>query len=527
MKTSFFDKPLFEARVDKKKAKLIPEGVLGYLVGPVLALLANSFISSYLLKFYTDVLGLTQEWAGPFLVLLQVLSVILVVIGNLLVGKIMNGLNSKAGRARPLLLISGPLMALALFCIFYFTPLTKYELGSATPSNAALVLILTAVGYNLFYAVGYPLYYTSHSALVGLSTRDSKARGLLATISNASTLGAMGACTMILPFFLDKIFNADVVDPKPAYDALRIVALVLAIISILGPILEFLFTRERITEEEYEKGFDRADENAAPAEKVTIAKQLKVCAKDKFWWIMIAFFFLYQLGGMLKNCSQLYYCNAFFGNPDENLLATVNDINANGGAKSGLLAIIGAIPTAAGMLVVWPLSNKFGKGKLILFGGILAVVGGVLGLIFPDNFIIAVIAFVIKALGGAPAMYISLALLADVSDHQEAKHGFRCDGLSMAIYGSIMVGMSGIANGIIAGVLSSVGYSATPAGMTSDAVRTAMNWIFFGGETICYAIIAILFIFMGVEKFSKEDQAILKAKNGQTEEAPVEEAKAE
>ena len=55
-----------------------------------------------------------------------------------------------------------------------------------------------------------------------------------------------------------------------------------------------------------------------------------------------------------------------------------------------------------------------------------------------------------------------------------------------------------------------------------------MTWIFFGGETICFAIIAILFIFMNVEKYSKEDQEILKAKKAAAEGAqPAEEAKAE
>ena len=299
-------------------------------------------------------------------------------------------------------------------------------------------------------------------------------------------------------------------------------ALVLIIITVIGTILEFIFTRERITEEQLESG--EVQEN----KEVKTSEQWKICSKDKFWWIMIAFFFLYQLGGMLKNCSQLYYCNAIWGaeglNSAEMLLPeSVKSVNDAGGAKSGLLAIIGAVPTALGMLVVWPLSNKLGKGRLILFGGILAVAGGILGLFAGNNFVLAVIAFVIKALGGAPAMYISLALLADVSEHQEAKHGIRCDGLSMAIYGAIMVGMTGIANGIISGILAGVGYDANSAvAMTSDSVRQAMTWVFFGGETICFAVIALMFIFMNVEKYAKEDQAILKAKRGETEEAPAE-----
>lgn len=499
--------------VDKAKAKLFPEGVLGYLAGPVLALISNSFIANYLLKYYTDVLGL-QKSAPVFLILLQVLSVILVVAGNIIVGKLMNRFNTKHGRARPLLLVAIPLIALAFLTMFIFTPFP-----AADGSNQTLILILVAVGYNLYYAIGYPFYYASHAALVGLSTRDSKARGLLATLSNGAVLGAMGACTMILPFFIDKLFPT----PDKAYGVLQIVSAILIGVTAIGIVVEFLFTRERISEEEYE--IAQLKQNTE-TQKIKTSDQWKICSKDKFWWIMIAFFFLYQLGGMLKNASQLYYCNALWG---EGL--TAESVNAAGGAKAGLIGILGAIPTGLGMVIIWPLSNKIGKGKAILFGGILAVAGGVLGLFAGNNYGLVIAAFIIKALGGVPAMYISLALLADISDHQEAKYGIRCDGLSMTVYGAIMVGMTGIANAIISGVLSAVNYN-TETGvnfnMYGDGVKTAMTWIFFGGETICFAIIAILFIFMNVEKYSKEDQEILKAKKAAAEGAqPAEEAKAE
>ena len=508
MRSSIFDNSIFRARVSKEKAKIFPEGGLGYLVGPILALVSNSFIAAYLQKYYTDVLGI-NKWAPAFLVILQLVSVVFIVLGNVLVGKLMNKLNTKAGRARPLLLMSIPLIILAFFVMFFWTPFPDLLAGE---KKNIWTLIMVAAGYNLYFAVGYPFYYTSHSALVGLSTRDSKARGLLATLSNAAVLGAMGACTMALPFFLDKLFN----QPTKAFEVFKWVALVLVVITLIGTILEFIFTRERVTEEQQEM----QGKNAAEVKAVKTGEQWKVCRKDKFWWIMIAFFLVYQLGGMLKNCSQLYYCNSIWGLSEDITKQTAEGVNALGGAKSGLLAIIGAIPTALGMLVVWPLSNKIGKGRLILFGALLAVAGGVLGLFAGNNFILAIVAFVIKALGGAPAMYISLALLADVSDHQEAKHGIRCDGLSMSIYGAIMVSMTGIANAIISGVLSATGYDATAGdggiaaalSMTSKSVQTSMTWIFFGGEAICFAAIALMFIFMNVEKHSKEDHDILEAR---------------
>ena len=84
MRSSIFDNSIFRARVDKEKAKIFPEGGLGYLVGPILALVSNSFIAAYLQKYYTDVLGL-NKWAPAFLVLLQLVSVIFIVAGNIIV----------------------------------------------------------------------------------------------------------------------------------------------------------------------------------------------------------------------------------------------------------------------------------------------------------------------------------------------------------------------------------------------------------------------------------------------------------
>ena len=485
-KKSIFENPILSTKIKSANAKLFPEALIGYFLGPTLAMLSNSVLSNYLNKYLTDVLGLGNSWAGPFLTLLPVLSVILVVAGNIIVGRVMENNKTKAGKARPLLLVAIPLMILALSVLFVFTP---YPSSDATRIGA---MIGIAIGYNLWFSVAYPFYYTSHAALVGLSTRNSKDRSLIATIANATQLAAIGICSMVLPFFLKYIFIDG--DPEATYKAWKVFVIVLMAVSAVGSLLEYYFTRERVTEESFNTAI------AQPVKKATpMSVQAKVCLKDKYWIIMIVFFLMYQLGGMLKNVSQLYFCQSMF--PDAEGLYTI----ANGGALHGTLSIIGAIPTALGMVIAWPLANKIGKGKAIFFGALLAVAGGALGLIFPNNYIIVVISFVIKALGSTPAMYLSLALLADIMDHQEAMHSVRTDGLSMSIYGAIMVGMTGIATGILNAVLSAVGYDGVNGIVSSPLIRSVLPWIFIGGETICYGVIAIIFIFMGVEKFSKFD----------------------
>ena len=507
-KTSFIDK--LPSLIKKSNVTLFPEGIMGYLLGPTLALMANSVLANYFNKYMTDVLNI-NSWASDFFKWLPVISVIFVVIGNIIVGRLMDNSKSRAGKARPLLLFSVPISFLALLVLFVISPLAT---DTINPQGQSMALVCIAIGYNLWFAIAYPMYYTPHAGLVNLSTRNSKDRTLLATLSNATALAAMGASTMVMPFFLSLLFvpqttnlpegavllesgeyalNGVVLyDAVASYNHWKIFVIALTAITVIGALIEFMFTRERVTEESMNQGAE-----AAPAKALPIGQQAKICFGDKFWIIMMVFFFCYQLGGMAKNVSQLYFCQAMFPNADG--IYTI----ANGGNISGFLAIIGAIPTAIGMVAAPILANKIGKGKAIFCGAILATVGGFLGLLAPSNLVLVYVSFILKALGSTPAMYLSMALLADVLDHQEAVHGKRTDGLTMTVYGSILAGMTGVATGILNIVLSNVGYAAD--NISSEAIRGAMPWVFIGVESICYLIIFLIFIFMGVEKFGKYD----------------------
>ncbi|MCR5513815.1 MAG: MFS transporter [Bacilli bacterium] len=512
----FLNSKFFSSRIKSANVKLFPEAALGYLLGPIMALISNAIINSYLLRYYTDVMGLgSDDWAGSslFLVLLQVLSAVIIVIGNLVVGKLMDKVKTKNGKARPLLIASLPLIALAIFSLFFAPfPWKENTLGILTldEGTALWSMIIMAVGYNLYYAICYPFYYTSHSALVNLSSRNSNHRGLLATVSNGSVVAAAGLAGMAVPFFLNMLFvpatmkKGDIIlpysqeafaeggwainsyDKLASYNNWKIFMIVLIVTLVIGIVIEFLFTRERITEEEFTRG-----ETKTETKKVPMSKQIAVCLKDKYWWMVMVFFLLYQLGGMMKNNSATYFSTAWFGDS----------------SMAGLISIIGAIPTAIGMVVVGIFATKFGKANTIKVGAFLAAAFGALSFVMylvpSDAYgIISIASFVLKACGTVPAMYVSLALLADVLDHQEALYGFRTDGFSMAVYGSIMIAMTGIANGIIGGLVNAAGYQTS---VSSPAVQNVTIWAFFGGEAICYLVIGLIFFFMNVEKFSNLD----------------------
>ena len=518
-KQSIFEKPIFRTKIKSANVKLFPEAGLGYLLGPILALMSNGVVNVWLVQYWDKVL-LLGDWNPWLQTLLPIISAIFVVIGNLVVGHLMERKPSIAGKARPLILLGMPLVAIALLVLF----LVPLPVGAGGDIPNIVSSIVIAIGYNLYYALAWPIYYTSHSALVNLSTRDGSKRNLLSTCIMAAQLGAAGLAGMAGGFLVDWIgllpvyqygIKADgsplttnileeakalangnevktLISPEQANSKWTILMVIMIVCLVIGCLLEFYFTRERITEENVKNAAVKEDEELAKVEKTSMKEQIKICAHDKYWWLIIIFFFLYQFGGQMKNNDLSFYSQAMTG--ENKLSSTINTV--------------GAIPTALGMLIVWPIAKKLTKSKTISLGALLAVIGGAIAFValLPsvssnDGAVwgLSIASFVVKALGTAPAMYISLALLANVLDHQEAVYGKRTDGFTMAVYGSIMVCMSGICNGIIAGI--------NTAAKTSGADLKLINTILgYGVEAACYLVMGIMFLFMNVEKFTKEDQ---------------------
>lgn len=483
-KRKLIEYPLFRTRVTSANVKL-KEMSLGYFLGPFMAFISNAIFGSYLNKYYTDVLGLTK-WAPVFAAVMPMLSVIFVIIGNLVVGRLIDKTRTSQGKARPYLFLSAFLIVGAIALLFL-----------APNNNSVATLIWIAVSYNLYYAVAYPFFYTSHSSMVALSTRNAKHRGLLATFSNASGVAAVGmGASIIFPLFQGMLFvpgAGGVVDTVRSYNAWRIFMIALCIITAVGILLEYYFTRERITEENLKLNIKE--------EKVSMLRQLKAVVSDQYWWLIIVYFLLFQFGGLIKNGSMTYYCRWMFDATDD----------AGAGVYQSLLGLIGGIPTAAGMIIAWPIASKLGKKNAVVIGMIISVLGGAISFINVHSFPLVCTGVVLKGIGSIPAMYVTLALLSDVLDHLEAKNGFRSDGFTMSVYGAIMVGLMGLGSGIINTFLGATGYDAEQM-VQSTGTQTALVWCYLGIELICYAIIAVMLLFLKVEKHTKTDQEAIVAR---------------
>ena len=129
-------------------------------------------------------------------------------------------------------------------------------------------------------------------------------------------------------------------------------------------------------------------------------------------------------------------------------------------------------------------------------------------MLFPASFPAVFVSFVLKGLGSTQAMYLSLAIPADVLYHQEALYGARTDGFTMTFYGGVLSGITGIATGLMNGLLYFLGYSASS--LSSPAIRMVMPWLFIGGETICYACIFFLVMRLKAERYSVLDHMVIR-----------------
>ncbi len=481
----------------------------GYLIGPAGAVLLNAVLATYLNVYYTDVLNLTPLWGGAFLTIFPIVSKIIDAITNVVMGQVIDRTKTKEGKARPWLLLSAPLVTITAILLF-------------TVPNASdtVKAIWVMISYNLFYSFAYTIFNMSHNLMVPLSTRNGTDRGGLSVFNQITTIMMSGILVaLVFPM---------VIMPMIGVDQGKWITLVsiLAIIALPLTLVEYFFTKERVTEEA---------ETAGEKSELSFGQQLKILFTDKYMILMYAYFFIYTVGVTLKNLGLVYYCNYVLG--------TYND-----GITQMLVSVLGGIPMGIGIFAVWPLAKKFGKRNVTMWGFVIYALGSLICWLFPHNLIIVLIGQFIKNIGGLPCAYVFMALFADCLDHVEWKSGIRADGTAMSIYNIIAVAMVGIMTGVFNWMLAAAGYIAPiTANSTAEAASTlaangwisqvalenikpaadgiltvamaqpaSVNWVisfaFVGLEVFTGVALAIILFFLNVEKNITKEQAEIAAR---------------
>ena len=479
MKQTLLDQKALQTKVtgDQVTAK---EKWLGYLLGPAGAQLLNAVLATYLNVYYTDVLKLTTVWGGAFLVVFPIVSKIIDAITNVAMGYIIDRTRTREGKARPWLLLSAPLLAVTGILLF-----------TVPNASETVQVVWVMVSYNLFYSFAYTIFNMSHNLMVPLSTRDTTQRGGLSVFNQIATIMMSGILVaLVFPMVIMPALGVDQGKWIALMSALSILALPLTL-------LEYFFTKERVTLENQAAGEDSS---------VPFAKQFKAIFSAKYMLLIYVYFLVYTAGSCVKNISLPYFCNYVLG--------TYND-----GVTQTMVSAIGGIPMGIGIFAVWPLAKRFGKRNVTLAGFILYAVGGAVCWMFPHSMVMVLVGQFIKNTGGLPCAYVFMALFADVLDHMEWKTGFRSDGLAMSVYNIIAVAMVGVCTGIFNGWLAGAGYVApemvggvTQAVTQSPAVQRIITFGFVGLEVFTGIILAVLLVFLSVEKDIEKKQEEIKVR---------------
>lgn len=479
-----FEKPFMDTRI-KTRAVSKKEKIFGHLLGPLGLIFVVNTIAALVEKFFTQQTGamygtqnveMIRVMGGKYEVVMTVAKILAMLFG-LLNGWLVQHTKSRQGRMRPWHLIFG-FISIIIGCTIFLFP------GTTLGESYWYYFFFLLISYH---TVGSTFFYLFRDNICSLTTRDPGEktqvqffRKLTWTLISGIIIGML-INMVALPIWLEKDING--------YPILMIS---LSIVAIPLLLLEYFYTRERITEDiETEFGVD--NENNIP-----LKAQLKALFTNKYWVILTV---IATVSGIVDNFKggnvQYFYIKFLLDGANKPMMYTIYQI-ATG------------FPMGIGAFLIYPLAKKVGIKNLTVAGYALVLIGSVLGWIFPDQLIPAVVGGVLRNLGWLPNAYIFATLMCFAFDSVEYKSGFRLEGLLGV---AIVVAVQWLIYAPFAGGFEStilkMGFVDVEGVVPSQEVVRFMTLAFYLFDIILAATVVILLPFVDVEKKLPEINAEL------------------
>lgn len=420
---------------------------IGYALGDFGCAAFFAFVSSYLMVFYTDVLGISAAAVGTLFIVARIWDAINDPIMGALVDKVGT---SKHGKFRPYVVKFG--LPMVVVGILAFTAIPSLPESMKLP-YAYVTYILFGM---LYTAVNIP-----YGSLASVMSNDPDERTALSTFRNIGSIGA----NLLVMFFVPKvIFNAQ---GAVTAEGFMTCAVVLAVISSISFFLNFRLTRERI--------IHKVNKN-----KKNIGQTLKGLVKNRAF-IGVALASFTMMAGMLTvSALNVFLFKDYFKAPKLTAL----------GGMIGMLASFVIIPFA-GVIV-----KKLGKKETSVLGALISSVtyGGMLFIPNLTALVYIVLSFV-AGLGTGLINTIIWALVGDAIDYQEYITGERNEGTVYSSYSLARKLAQAISGGIGGFALSILGYQSGVVEQ-SASVGVGIKNIAIGGAAIGYILTALILIFV-------------------------------
>ena len=389
---------------------------IGYMFGD----LANDFTfllsSGFLLKFYTDVMGVKGSVVGTVMMIARFVDAFT----DVGMGRICDRSKvTKNGKFKPWLLrMCGP-VAIMSFLMYQ---------SSLADMPMAFKIAYLAITYILWGSVFYTSVNIPYGSMASAISGDPGDRQSLSTFRTMGGTLAGAVITAGLPMIVYNS-NSELEGKK-----FTVVAGILSVAAIICYLLCYKLVTERVVV--------KADNQALKNNNVGV--MLKNAVKNRALISII----VASIAMLLAQLTLQSMSNYVFPNFYRNAKA----ITA-GMAVMGITMIIAAVCAK-------PLGNKIGKAEL---GAYAAIFGGLISLlaffIRPSNVWVFVIMQSFTWLGLGMYQMIGWALITDVIDYSEIKNGIREDGSVYALYSfARKIGQTASA-GLSGWLLDLVGYT--------------------------------------------------------------------
>jgi len=344
------------------------------------------FVVTFILFFYTDVIGLAPALAGAVLAI----GTIWDGVNDPLIAFIADNRRFKNGdRVRPYTWMCIPL---AIITIILFVPV-KFP---------AIVTAAYCILLYLIFDTLSTLLRLPHYALPALATHSQKDRLSINTFfSGGATIGAVLASVLCWPLvrsFSGVNDGGDLVNPQRGFP---IAAAVIGLIIIAGSLFCYFVTKERVKPENEDE------------EKVGLFRSFKLTMTNyNFRWNTY-FSTLYFVNNTLLTTSLVYYCTHVF---------------KNSGAVTTIMAAF-AIGSVVALPAIKKIDGKLGRRKAMMLGAAIIIISKIPFVIFPLNIITMYINAFITGLSVALNIVTFSTTRAEVADHIEQVNDRRLDSM--------------------------------------------------------------------------------------------------
>ncbi len=401
--------------IDKKPFNI--KDKIGYLFGD----LGNDFTfilsSSFLLKFYTDVMRVPPWIVGLIMTIARFLDAFT----DVTMGRICDkGRIGEHGKFKPWIRRMAAPVAISSFLI-YQSSFADRELWFKV-----LWLSITYILWGSIFYTSINIPYGSMASSISENPEDRQSLSTYRTMGSTLAGVVIGAGVPLLAY--EKVGNNTVLNGSK----FTLIAGVFSILAIISYFACFSLTTERVhrTSEEVKR------KSIKDLIKTTLSNRSLISIVFASTVMLLA-----QL--TMQSMSNYIYPN-YYGNVQAQSASTI--------------AMLAGMAIAAG--VAKPLSRKFGKAEVSTLSSLLAAaISVLLFIIRPENVWVYVLINFVSWFGLGIFAMVSWALITDVIDDSEVKHGVREDGTIYAMYSfARKVGQAASA-GLTGALLTAIGYS--------------------------------------------------------------------